>query len=652
MTKLGNYELIERLAVGGMAELFRARRVGGHGFKKTVAIKKILPQLANNDTFVNMFVDEARITALLDHPNIVQVFEFESEDDELYLVMQLVDGSDLFTLMGKTRKLDVAMPPELAAFIAHEILAALDYAHNAEDENGEPLGIIHRDVSPGNVLISKRGNVMLTDFGIAWAYERHQKTEAGKLKGKFGYMSPEQVAGEPIDARSDVFATGILLSEMLINRHLFVGQSDLDILLMVRDADIERLTAHSGSLPEDLVAIAVKALAPRPAARYQSAREFRNALADWLFAHKQRMSAEDLADYASWVQHKISARALELAHGVSEPEPEPTAKGSDVSAKRDFGKDEGTALEGPHARRKIARGSAPRKPTVPARVGAQPNSGAQPAPSAPPAARHSGPIRPSGRMSQPHGMRASSRDMGPTDQGHFETRWPMTVLYQLAHRGATGLLMVERGEIIKEAYFQDGHPRQVNSNLPNEGLGPYLTGIGAVQREELEEALIMLPHFDNQLVEALISLGFLEPLDALRHLSDNTLLKLVDVCNWNSGSFRWYEGRMPPSRARELQLDTFLIIGEAAKALTVPQVVEWAKGIRSHAVQQDFAGADLQRFGLGDAIMRAQVLLENHQTTVTDLAGRVHNPTVRLEFIRALYLLIQCGLARLVDPMS
>ena len=674
MNKLGKYELIERLAVGGMAELFKAQMLGDRGFKKTVAIKKILPQLAANSNFLDMFADEARLTAMLDHPNIVQVFEFDTEDDEPYLVMQLVDGHDLFLLMGQLRKLEAPLPIELGVFIVHELLDALDYAHNAEDDEGNPLGIVHRDVSPGNVLISKRGNVMLTDFGIAWAYRRHQKTEAGKLKGKFGYMSPEQVTGDVLDARSDVFACGILLAELLINRHLFVGQSDLDILLMVRDADLGRLIQYGEHIPKSLMDIIVKALAAKPGRRHQSARAFRDALGEWLFNERKRVTCNELADYVRWVRQRIIDQAVELANQVSPPGNQPmrdAAKGSDASAQRELGDRHSRAASSPdmsprrarpHSadpvtrahRRQSSPGSSPRGRVA---LGSQPGERGVSNSDLDVFTRSTRKQQAlaDGGMGEAHqtsrpGTRPISVVSDPDDYGDFTMVTPMSVFYRLAASTASGLLILKRGAATKEAYFHAGHPRFVSSNIPDERLGEFLVRRGAIEQEELDEALVMLPHYDKNLLEALISLGFLDPLDAFRYLNAQVTAKLMDVCYWTDGTYAWYDGRRAPRKSRKLQLDMYSILGNATRAIDVPEIVAWAKRIRNLNVCQNLGGSDLDRFGMGEAMVRAQVLLENHEASVTDLAGRVRDPAARLEFIRALYLLIQCGLATLEEP--
>jgi serine/threonine protein kinase len=190
--RLGPYELLRRLATGGMAEVYLARRAGPHGFQKLVAVKRILPQFASDNDFVAMFVDEARVCARLGHPNIVQVFDFGEHDGELYMAMEYVDGTTGARLIRAAAGRGDEIPLDVALHVALSVLRALEYAHNARDEDGKPLDLVHRDVSPGNVLIDRSGAVKLTDFGIARAAEIERRTDAGQLKGKLGYMYPSK----------------------------------------------------------------------------------------------------------------------------------------------------------------------------------------------------------------------------------------------------------------------------------------------------------------------------------------------------------------------------------------------------------------------------------------------------------------------------
>ena len=294
----GRYQLVERLAVGGMAELFIATAPGEHGFQKKVVIKRLLPHLVADDTYNAMFIDEAKLTARLVHPKIAQTFELGKVDNCLFIAMEYVDGIDVLALLREFASRRRRVEPQLAAWIAHETLDALDYSHNLKAEDGSAMGIVHRDISPSNVLLSMRGDVKLVDFGIARAKDpdRAHKSKTGTLKGKYGYMSPEQVIEQQLDARSDVFSVGVVLAELLTGRRLFAAANELDVLLMVRDAKLQRYDKYGGDVDPSLSEIVRKSLKKPVDERYQSAAQFRDALAEWLFDHRHRMQPKHVAD--------------------------------------------------------------------------------------------------------------------------------------------------------------------------------------------------------------------------------------------------------------------------------------------------------------------------------------------------------------------
>ena len=226
----GKYQLLERVSVGGMAEVFKAKSFGIEGFEKILAIKRILPTMAEDGDFIEMFIDEAKIAGQLNHANICPIYELGKVGDSHYIAMEFVWGKDLLQLMNRFRKMRKHMPPAMVAWIGAKACEGLDYAHRKRDRNGNPMNIIHRDMSPQNVLVSYEGQVKVIDFGIAKAASRTTKTQAGVLKGKFGYMSPEQVRGLPVDARSDLFAIGTCMHEMSTGERLFLGESDFTTL--------------------------------------------------------------------------------------------------------------------------------------------------------------------------------------------------------------------------------------------------------------------------------------------------------------------------------------------------------------------------------------------------------------------------------------
>jgi serine/threonine protein kinase len=264
----GKYLLLDRISVGGMAEVFKAKSYGVEGFEKVIAIKRILPSMGEDRDFIKMFIDEAKIAGQLTHANICQIFELGRIDGAHFIAMEYIWGKDLLQVQNRLRKLKRPMPAATACFIVAKVCEGLDYAHRKRDPMGRPLEIVHRDCSPQNVLISYEGEVKLIDFGIAKAASRSSRTMAGVLKGKFGYMSPEQVRGLPLDRRSDVFALGTVLYESITGERLFQGETDFATLEKVRNVEITPPRRIDPSIPVDVEAVIMRALARDPEERY------------------------------------------------------------------------------------------------------------------------------------------------------------------------------------------------------------------------------------------------------------------------------------------------------------------------------------------------------------------------------------------------
>ncbi|MEZ4366129.1 MAG: serine/threonine-protein kinase [Kofleriaceae bacterium] len=321
----GRYQLIERLAVGGMAELFVATVGGEHGFAKKVVIKRLLPHLGVDPNYTQMFIDEAKLTARLVHPKIAQTHELGRVGNELFIAMEFVDGFDVLAMLRECAHRREQLEHHIAVWIAREVLDALDFAHQATDAEGNAIGVVHRDISPSNVLLSVRGDVKLIDFGIARAHDpqRAQTTKSGTLKGKYGYMSPEQVVEQPLDPRTDLFSVGVVLAEMLTGRRLFAAANELDVLLMVRDARLTRLDKYGEGIDPGLDVVVRTALKKNLDERWQSAAAFRDALDEWLFMQRRRVSAKMVADLVAVLREGvISQRARDQASdALAEPEP-------------------------------------------------------------------------------------------------------------------------------------------------------------------------------------------------------------------------------------------------------------------------------------------------------------------------------------------
>jgi serine/threonine protein kinase len=293
----GEYKIIKKIATGGMAEVFLAKRVGMKGFEKLLAIKRILPQFAENEEFIAMFIDEAKLAAKLTHRNIVQIYDFGNQQDFYYIAMEYIFGKDLRSILKKSKDRGERLPLAQCAYIITEAAKGLEYAHTLRDHFGKSLQIIHRDISPQNILISYEGEVTLADFGIAKAASKSTETRAGVLKGKLLYMSPEQAWGKPIDRRSDLYSLGVVFYEMVTNRKIFDADSEFSMLEKVRNAEVEFPPDVFVNFPQELLQIIRKALEKSPENRYRSAHEMRIDLENYLLTTQERLSEKAIADY-------------------------------------------------------------------------------------------------------------------------------------------------------------------------------------------------------------------------------------------------------------------------------------------------------------------------------------------------------------------
>jgi serine/threonine protein kinase len=288
------YRVIDRLEAGGMAEVFRGEALSVQGFKKQVAIKRVLPHLAQNKSFIRMFLDEARLGARLNHANIVTVFDIGAADNTYFIVMEYVDGANLKTVLDTLKKLGQQPGVKDVLYIGMEICKGLSHAHDLRDDAGELLHIVHRDISPPNILITRGGEVKVTDFGLAKATTQLEKTDPGVVKGKFSYLSPEAAMGIEVDRRADVFAVGILLWEALSGRRLFLGESDYETVKKVQRAEVPSLRQFRPDVDEELDEILQKAMARDRERRYQSAPELGDAIAEYLFRHRLKVTSYDV----------------------------------------------------------------------------------------------------------------------------------------------------------------------------------------------------------------------------------------------------------------------------------------------------------------------------------------------------------------------
>src|SRR5688500_3270491 len=280
-----------------MAEVFRAKITGVSGFEREVAIKRILPSVAEDSEFIRMFIDEAKIAVQLNHPNIAQIYDLGCDGGVYYIAMELVHGRDLRTIFRLFYDRGEAMPIPMVVHIFLRVCDALHYAHFAEAPGGRSLALVHRDVTPQNILISYDGEVKVIDFGLARAAGRVSSTQAGVVKGKLAYLSPEQARGKPVDHRTDVFAAGICLFEMVTGARLFLGPNDLETVRRVQKCEVPAPRSLNPRVPRELERIVLRALEPQIDERYQTAMELHDDLQAFAFSVGSRFGSDSLAEF-------------------------------------------------------------------------------------------------------------------------------------------------------------------------------------------------------------------------------------------------------------------------------------------------------------------------------------------------------------------
>jgi serine/threonine protein kinase len=317
-TMLGKYEILRKLAMGGMAEIYLARSRGQAGFEKLVVLKRILPTVANDPTFVQMFLDEARLAATLQHPNIADVYEVGDHEGSPFFAMEFIHGQDVRSIRLAARERKESVPLAIALAILHGTASALDYAHDRTGPDGKNLGLVHRDVSTSNVLVSYEGSIKLIDFGIARAASRSHQTQTGTLKGKIPYMSPEQCRGQPMDRRSDLWSLGVLMYELTVGRRPFRGENDFAIMDQIVHHDVPKPSAAMRDYPPELETILLRLLNRSLSERYQTAEQMLHDLDPFLAQNRLWVSPKPLSRYMRTVfEDKVSAWDKALEDGMT-----------------------------------------------------------------------------------------------------------------------------------------------------------------------------------------------------------------------------------------------------------------------------------------------------------------------------------------------
>jgi serine/threonine protein kinase len=565
-----------------MAEVYRAAAPASAGEERIIVVKRMLPRLASDASARSMFSEEARLGAHIRHPNVVQVLDYGSEGNLPYLALEFVQGVDLWRLMRWLTRSGIQPGVAEAVFIAREMLAGLHAVHEATDEKGVRLGVVHRDVSPSNVLLSVHGEIKLGDLGIARSRMREKFPNTSlseRAKGKLGYLAPEQVRGGESDRRADIFSAGVVIAELLMGRPLFAGGSELAVLLAIRDSKVHPFLEFAASLPHGLGEVIVEALAQKPARRHATAELFSSRLLPY-----QTESPEALRTSLA----KMVLNAAETGHTKLPVQVTPTRTQTNPRALFQQYTENGTPItadtfpvlpvsgenkqQGPFYEVRTSGGKR-LGPWSFAQVVSAVSTGqlgpldkvstdgspAKPLGDIPELARHL-PSSTTTSNSVDTGHARLSGELTPLDDGGI-----VPALGKAALERTTALLLCELGGVRKEIYLKDGVPAFVTSNLAGELLGEYLVAKEVITRGELDMALAVMPRFEGRLGDTLSALGLVEPVVLFRHIGEQVRDKLLDLFLWKSGSLTHYHGVAPPPSGFPLNIDAWDVLDAGLK---------------------------------------------------------------------------------------
>lgn len=543
-----------------MAEVFRALEPRAVGEPRVVVLKRMLPHIADESDAQQMFAEEARLAGHVTHPNVVHVLGHGEIEGQPYLTLEYVPGCDLWRLNRRLTLESKRLEHDLVVYLVRQILCGLEAVHNATDGRGTALGIVHRDISPSNVLISIHGDVKIADFGIARAgANAFEADTVARANGKLGYLAPEQVSGGQVDQRADLFSTGVIAAELFMRRPLFAGGSELAVLLAIRDAEVHPFVEFLPQLPEGLGAVILEALSANIGDRPPTARAFWAALEPWQSRPEEVLRAELAAMVGSIATESRTRRtsAGGLARATMPPTPmvladEHPSTTNVTPLEYKIRKPNGATV-GPLAYAKIVESVATGQIDGHDDISIA-GGDFQPLSSVKDLYRHVPASRMTPTTTRVESAAEADRSMDFEDGGF------VTALVRTLVTRRTGLWLCEQGGVRKEVYTKHGVPAFVTSNLAGELLGEYLVKKRVINRSELDMALAVMPRFEGKLGDTLVALGLVEPLELFQHIAEQVREKLLDLFTWASGTATFYEGVDPPSSGFPLRLDAWEIL--------------------------------------------------------------------------------------------
>jgi serine/threonine protein kinase len=563
--RFGPYMLEARIAVGGTAEVYLASVADSKDAQATrLIVKRLLPHFLNDPDGRTMFQREADLHAAVNHPNVVHVFgSGVNTTGEPYLAMEYVDGVDAYRLLRRFRQEGRPVPVRLAVHIVREVLAGLQSVHSATDSAGTPLGIIHRDLTPSNLYLSRDGAVKIGDFGIARATARAtiRNAASAMLKGKISYLAPEQVAGETFDQRADLFSVASVLAEMAIGQPLFPGAGQLAILLAIRDCRIDALREHKGRLPKGLFEVLERGLSREPKKRFQSAADLAAALALYdpepeatrreLALHVVRAQTTSSSGSLPVVRESLRMRAVQAlsSSDLEDASEEAAPNTAQFAALPSFVTTRDGTKHGPWAFARLAEALATGEVGRNDMVEYQGQD-----------ARVVDKVEELARLLPPQ-TATTSQLAGPGAPDLFEnleTSTMMDTLLKVLENRETGVLFAQGADADtdrKELYFLQGKLHHVASSNALEMFGHYLVRREKIDPTELDMALNVLPRYGGRMGDTLIALGFMNAIDIFKAIRDQGRDKVADLFKWRSGTLSFYREEKAPQVEFPLDLD-------------------------------------------------------------------------------------------------
>ncbi len=649
-----------------MAEVFLGRDMDNSDSDERCVVKCILPDLAGDPQFLAMFLNEAQLAAQMDHSNVVKVLDFGEHDGLLYMAMEYVDGLDCWRFARRVYPFGEDHSA-VACSIVSQVLEALAYVHEMRDVNGRPLHVVHRDLSPSNIYLSRKGQAKLGDFGIAHIESSRYRKITYIPRGKFGYVAPEQIEGAAVDERADIFAMGIVLAELLIGKKLFKGPSQLSVLLEIRDGRFNTLEQNQDRIEPGLLRIVHKALALDPIRRYPRASEFRDALVQYMGRRLDCTSSlASLVAYAADIDFLGIGRSdASLPPAVTDSAPPPVRSSSvppsmvptnPTGGTWDL-EDDGDTLESTPITAEFDQGMAWRY-TVKLKDGAEETAASF--------ARvmeliyrddigpdtlvavNDGPFQPLGmypELFRHVPVYTPTLDVGevssPERRGDFAVEPPPEVILSLALAEETGLLVCKKDRDRKEVYFKRGTPVYASSNDTRGLLGEYLVTKGVIGREDLDMALAVLPKFDGHMGDTLIALGMVSAMDLFRAIGDQIRSRFAELLTWRSGVYEFYRGTTCRQNTPEIPIDPYVYLSDL--------VFSQASGLDHGAVAQAVRNGTVAPGSAGSGLLRRLSLPED----IHPLLQAVESPTPaarlidrydEVAFAAALYVGLETGI--------